>query len=204
MKKVITAIIIVIAIVRFGYRCSQNHSRNSHREDPVEVTYRRLTKADMDTVNLWNEKQISILIPKNMRRIKSDSAYMDVEAIYRTSYLDADIFRISIIRQAKLYYIDQNIKDLQSFTSYWQTSDSEKYTYTADTTSIHCLADKNGYSSLYYTVGASDAWGKKVFVDGDYDYYVITAWTHPKYKYKFNNIIDKTLTSFNVEKQLNH
>jgi len=201
---VVTAILIVLAIVKFGIRFSQNnHSYSLRDEDPIERTYEHLTNADRDTIHLWNEESISISMPKNMRRTISDSTYMDVEETYRTSYLDVDVFRISIIRQSKSYCRDKNIKNLQSFVTYWQTpvsSVSEKYSYTKDTAQIMCLADKNGYSSLYYNLEASDSWGKKAFINGKYDYYVVTVWTHPDYKYRFNDLINKTLTSFNIKK----
>ncbi|MDR3227386.1 MAG: FHA domain-containing protein [Prevotellaceae bacterium] len=208
-----TILLIAFALIRLGIRSSNNnhsHYNNPHNNykntityyDPIKIISKNLHTASLDTIHPWNDEHISFTIPNSMKKTITDSTMLDMEEEYMNiNVLYADVFRVGILRISTSDIKANNINDLQSFVAYFQKDSlMNEVTYTADTSGIKCFADKKGYSSLYYYQEVSDAWGKNAYIsDNDY-YYILFAWTHPDYKHIFNDLINRCISSFNIEK----
>ncbi|MDR0540981.1 MAG: hypothetical protein LBH19_02085, partial [Dysgonamonadaceae bacterium] len=162
----------------------------------------KLNSAEMNTINPFNDKRISITIPTIMiKEIANDSAssISDFEEYYYDDY-----FRISIERIFKSK-IRSDIKNLPDLVIILQqpNNPSDKIIFESDTTNIKCLADENGYNALYYTYtkrNRGTSWGNVVYVEDKKYYYIITTWIGYGYETKLKYLIDKVITSFNIEK----
>ena len=199
--------LIALIILGIGVFMFISHSESNYKHQiqaAEDEKFNKINTADMKTIHPFNDKQISIAMPNTMVQDKIEDSTNSSSEYAEYYNVDDDIFRINVSRILKSN-VRNDIKNLSDFVIVLQSPkdslDNRRYT---NETSIKCLADKNGHKSLYYckyTYGNnSDAWAKVAYIDDKKYYYAVTVWTHPYYKDHLDALIDKTLSSFNIEK----
>jgi len=191
----LSAAVFIISIIFMLIKQTNPHGNQTMLPPNFDNVY-------MNTIHPWSDEYISVAIPNCMEQIIIDSSTINFEEKYMLKSSYPDILRISMYRLPKTQLERNDIEKLHSFVNYIQKSAIEtsyKVKYTTDT--IECLADKNGYFSLYYIDEQPDTWGKSIYISGKDDYYTLIVWTHQDYKYQYKDIIDRILCSFDIKAQ---
>jgi hypothetical protein len=198
-------VLIALGIGVWQFMAHTESAKKQKDQTQINQKFDRLNNAEMNIINPFNDTHISIAMPNTMLKEKSEdstSSIIEYEEFYN-SY--NDIFRIGIERILKSE-VRSDIKNLSDLVAALQEpSDSlDNRRFAIDTTNIRCQADKNGYNSLYYYSYRkgykSNVWGKTIYTNDEKYYYTVNVWIPPSYKTELSNLIDKVISSFNIEK----